>query len=174
VVANTRDNHRARTCLRAQFCATLWAMPLLGALSMFPARAAPAAVDVFGAWMLNRQTSDLTRQPAGDETVIIIPWGRSGWVWNRISEGRYQPKDLADGVPPPPEVDGAAANGVARSTPSMREMYYATWDGRSYRAYGRQTGQVQLKRVDDQNFEVALSKATQDGPSGETASLGKL
>ena len=106
--------------------------------------------------MLNRPASHLTRDPTSAETVVIVPWGQSGWIWTRISGGQYEPEDLAHGVAPPPEVDGPAADG-ARASPYTREMYYATWDAKMYRTYGRNAGQVQLSKTNDQRFEAAFS-----------------
>jgi hypothetical protein len=128
-----------------------------------------AAVDFFGAWTLNRQTSNLTRQPTNAETVIIMPWGPSGWVWTRISGGRYQPEDLIHGLPTPPEVDGPAADSVSRASPSSRDMYYATWDGKPYRSYGRGAGQVQLRKLTDQTFEAASSASNSTSESSSLA-----
>ncbi len=149
----------------------LLSVPLVTVFVLMSVNTASATVDVFGAWMLNRQTSRLTREPTSAETVVIIPWGRSGWVWNRISGGQYQPEDLSHGVAPPPEVDGPAADGVARSSPITRDMYYASWDLKPYRTYGSSAGQVQLRRIDDQTFEAALSAKGQNGSSQESASL---
>ena len=107
--------------------------------------------------MLDRAASKLTRPLAEAETVVIVPWGQSGWVWNRISGGAYQPEELRRGVVAPPEVDGPAADAVKPTRPSIREMYYASWDGRAYRTYGRNPGQVQLRKTGDRTFVATLS-----------------
>ena len=66
------------TALALRLLAPLFAIGVV----LIAASAASAAVEGFGGWMLNRQTSNLTREPASAETVILIPWGQSGWVWN--------------------------------------------------------------------------------------------
>ena len=149
------------TALALRLLAPLFAIGVV----LIAANAASAAVEGFGGWMLNRQTSNLTREPASAETVILIPWGQSGWVWTRISGGQYQPEDLSRGIAPPPEVDGPAADAATRSSPSTREMYYADWDSKPYRTYGRNAGQVQLRKLDDRTFEAAFS--ANDFPSGD-------
>jgi hypothetical protein len=126
---------------------------------------------VFGGWVLNRQVSHLTRRRSVAETVIIVPWGGSGWVWNRISGGRYQPEDLIRGIPAPQEVDGPAADSVFKSSPSTREMYSATWDSKPYRTFGRGGEQVKLERVDARTFKAVFFATTASGSREETATL---
>ena len=132
---------------------------------------ASAAVDVFGGWMLNRAASKLTVPPMTAEMVIIVPWGKSGWVWNQISGGAYQPEDLIKGVKPPAEVDGPAADAAIRTSTSTRMMYWASWDSKNFTTYGRDARQVQLKRVNDQSFEATFFKAPQEPAQGDNATL---
>jgi hypothetical protein len=145
----------------------------LSAMAVLVASTAPAfaAVDVFGGWMLDRDASKLTMDPKTAETVVIMPWGKSGWVWNEMSGGRFQPEDVHKGIKPPPEVDGAQADVAERSVPSTRMAYWATWDGKPTASHGRDPGQVELKRVNDQTFEAIFYKAPQLAGQGAKSNV---
>jgi hypothetical protein len=141
--------------LRAYVRSAVWAMPLLGALCTLPAGAAPAPDSIFGGWMLDRAASKLTHAPMAAEAIAIVPWGPSGWVWNHISGGRYQPEDLISGLAPP---QGNAE--LPNRSPSTREMYFANWDGKPFQTYGRNGAQVELKRNGEGRFEAAFIVGT--------------
>jgi hypothetical protein len=144
-------------CEKRQLCGSMAAGFVAAILAIAPAGAAPTTQNMSGGWMLDRAASKLTRPLAEAETVVIVPWGQSGWVWNQISGGPYQPEELLGGVVAPPEVDGPAADAVKPPRPSIREMYYASWDGRTYRTYGRNPGQVQLTKTGDRTFAATFS-----------------
>jgi hypothetical protein len=125
-----------------------------------------AAPEFFGGWELNRAASKLTLGPKEAATVVIVPWEKSGWVWNEISGGPYQPEGLKTGVK---RVECGAATGAAAvacegEPPGMR-LYWATFDAKPYDAYGTRPGRVQLRRLDDHNFTV-MSSARGTDPAG--------
>jgi hypothetical protein len=116
---------------------------------------ATVAPQFFGGWVLNRAGSKLTRAPKEAESVVIVPWEKSGWVWNQISGGPYQPEGVKSGVK---RVECGAATGAAAvacegEQPGMM-LYWATFDAKPYDFYGTTKGRVQLRRIDDRNFEV--------------------
>ena len=134
-----------------------------------PAGASPVA-DVFGGWELNRSASKLTIAPMNAETVVIVPWGKNGWIWNQISGGAYQPEDLHKGLN---RVECGASQGATavacKGPPSAMTLYWASWDAKTFPTYGSTPHQVQLKQVNDRTFDVTYFKdplaAAQGGKS---------
>lgn len=135
-----------------------------------PAGAAPVA-DVFGGWMLNRTASKLTQAPMDAETVVIVPWGRNGWIWNQISGGSYQPEDLKKNVT---RVECGATEGVTARPcqgpkPAMM-LYWASWDSKTFPTYGSVPRHVQLKRLNERGFDVVfLDAAQKPDPAGKAS-----
>ena len=123
------------------------------------AAAALLAPEMFGGWMLDREASKLTLSPENAETVVIVPWGKSGWIWSQLAGGPYQPEDLMKGVK---RVECGAASGATaiacKGSPSHMLLYWATWDSSTFPSYGSEPGQVQAKRINDRNVEVTLLK----------------
>lgn len=121
-----------------------------------PGAAVPVA-DVFGGWMLNRTASKLTIGSTDAATVVLVPWGKTGWIWNQISGGPYQPEDLFKKVKRVEcgATTGATARACAGPAPRMT-LYWASFDGKTHKSYGSAPGQVQLKRVNERSFEVAM------------------
>jgi hypothetical protein len=146
-------------------CAHL-SLPIFIAAIFLTPTSAVAAVDVFGGWMLDRDASKLTMAPMVAETVVIVPWGNSGWVWSQISGGPYQPEDLKKGVKPPAEVDGAAADAALRTVPTTRVMYWASWDAKPFATHGRDPSEIAVKRLNDQPFEAMRFNAPQQASDG--------
>ena len=136
-----------------------------------PAGASTVA-DVFGGWELNRGASKLTMAPMNAETVVIVPWGKNGWIWNQISGGPYQPEDLHKGVS---RVECGATQGptarACQGPPSSMVLYWASWDAKTYATYGSAPHQVQLKRDNDRTFEVTYFKAPQAAAQGSMANV---
>ena len=126
---------------------------------------ASAALDIFGGWQLNRAASKLTIAPKDAETVIIIPWGQSGWVWSQLSGHNYQPEDLHRGV----KIIECRAGGACQGTRPNMMLYWASWDSKSFPTYGTRRIEVQVKRVNEQAFEVALFKAPQTASAADKA-----
>jgi hypothetical protein len=122
-----------------------------------PAGTAAPVADVFGGWMLNRQASKLTLGSTNAETVVLVPWGKTGWIWNQISGGPYQAEDLLKKVK---RVEcGATTGATARACegpPPNMKLYWAGFDAKTYPSYGSAPGQVQLKRLSNTSFEVSL------------------
>ena len=147
---------------RGLFRVALFATIMSG-VSLLPAGAAPAPDNIFGGRMLDRAASKLIHAPMAAELIAIVPRGQSGWVWNRISGGRYQPEDLMKGIAPP---EGNAQ--LPGASPSAREMYFASWDSKPFRTYGHNGAQVQLKKTGDEKFEVAFSGGS---AASETSAL---
>ena len=137
-----------------------------------PADAPVAAIatDMFGGWQLNRTASKLTLAPANAETLIVIPWGKSGWVWNQISGGPYQPEELHKGVK---RVECGAASGPAAvpcaGTPSHMMLYWATMDSKPYPTYGNRRTTIQVKPVNDRTFEASIAQAQAQGEKATVA-----
>ena len=133
---------------------------------------ASAAVDVFGGWELNRPASKLTMAPMDAETVVIVPWGKTGWVWNQLSGSPYQPEDLHKGVK---RVECGASQGATaiacKGPPATMMLYWATWDSKTFPTYGSAPHQVQVKRVNDQTFEATFFKAPQAAAQGDKATV---
>jgi len=129
---------------------------------------ATAAAEFFGGWELDRAASRLTLGPKEGETVVIVPWEKSGWVWNQISGGPYQPEGVHAKVE---RVECGAASGEAavecEGPPKGMMLYWATWDGKPYAAYGTRKGQVQVTRVNDRSFEVASYGAGQTAANAD-------
>jgi hypothetical protein len=125
-----------------------------------PAGTAARVADVFGGWMLNRTASKLTIGPMNAETVVLIPWGKTGWIWNQISGGPYQPEDLHKKVTRVEcgATTGATARACAGPPPNMK-LYWAGWDAKTYPSYGSAPGQVQLKRLSNTSFELTTMGA---------------
>jgi hypothetical protein len=113
------------------------------------------APDIFGGWMLDRAASKMTMAPMDAETVVLVPWGKSGWVWNRFTGGPYQTEDLMKKVS---RVEcGAAQGATARACegpPPTMTLYWAAWDSKPYATYGSHPGHVQMKRLNDRSYEV--------------------
>ena len=130
-----------------------------------------AAAEFFGGWELNRAASKLTVVPKDAETVIIVPWGKSGWVWNQLSGGPYQPEGLHEGIE---RVECGASQGATaiscQGPPASMMLYWASWDSKIFPTYGTQHGQVQVQvqMIDPRSFEI-----TSIEPSGEPASGNK-
>ena len=146
----------------------LLVMALLG----WSTSGASAAVDIFGGWELNRPASKLTLAPKDAGTVVIIPWEKSGWILNQISGGPYQPEDLHKSVK---RVECGAAQGPAaipcQGPPVNMMLYWATWDSKPFPTYGTRRVQVQVKRVNDQTFEVTSFKAPQTAAQGDKSTM---
>ena len=130
-----------------------------------PAGAATPAVatEIFGGWELNRTASKLTLPPGEAATLVIIPWGTSGWVWKQMAGGPYQPEDMHKGTG---NLNCGAASSPTpvpcKGAPSSLVLYWASWDSKSFPTYGlRRGGQVQVKQVNDRTFEATLSKNAQ-------------
>jgi len=135
-----------------------------------PTGSVATAADVFGGWELDRAASKLTIPPKEAETVIIIPWGKSGWLWNQLSGGVYQAEDLHKGKK---RVECGAAVGPAaipcQGAPVGMMLYWATWDSKTFPTYGTRRVQLQLKRVNDRTFDVTLFKTPQTPARGDKA-----
>jgi len=131
-----------------------------------------AADGIFGGWMLNRQASKLMLPPKNAETVVIVPWGTSGWIWNQLSGGAYQPEDLMQGVK---RVECGAAQGptaiACKGPPSRMMLYWATWDSKTFPTYGSDPGQVQAKQINGRAFEVTFSKGGQGSGQADKVSV---
>jgi hypothetical protein len=132
---------------------------------------APVAPGIFGGWELNRSASKLTLSKEA-ETVVIVPWGASGWVWYQLSGGSYQPENLHKAVK---RVECGAASGPTavpcQGPKTDMLLYWATWDSKSYPSLVPHHVQVQLKRVNAQNFEVTYFKAPQTAAQGDKATV---
>jgi hypothetical protein len=137
-------------------------------------QAAPAgaAEEFFGGWILDRSESTLTAGPMDAETVVIVPWETSGWVWARLSGGAYQPEGVLKGVE---RMECGAASGPAAvacgGAPESMTLYWASWDGTPFSSYGENPAQVQLTRVDDRRFSLTAFAAGQDPENGERTSI---
>ena len=130
--------------------------------------AAAAAPAIYGGWELDRAASKLTMAPMDEETVVIVPWEKSGWIWNQLSGGPYQPEDLHHKVE---RIECGASHGATAipckgSEPHMM-LYWATFDGKQFPTYGTKKVQVQLKQVDDHSFTETLS----DKGAADTAGI---
>ena len=133
---------------------------------------AEAAVEFFGGWELNRAASNLTHEPKDAETVIIVPWEKSGWVWNQLSGGPYQPEGLHEGIE---RVECGAAQGATaiacQGPPASMMLYWANWDSKTFPTYGTHHGQVQVKMIDARSFEVTSFQTSQDPANGNKTSV---
>ena len=131
-----------------------------------------AAAEFFGGWVLNRAASRLTLEPKVAETIIIVPWGKSGWVWNQLSGGPYQPEGLHEGVE---RVECGASQGATaiscQGPPASMMLYWASWDSKAFPTYGTQHGQVQVKMIDNRSFEITSFQVSRDPASGNKASV---
>jgi len=131
-----------------------------------------AADEFFGGWELNRSASKLTLEPKDAETVVIVPWENSGWVWNQLSGGAYQPEGVHEGVE---RVECGAASGVAaiacQGPPQTMMLYWATWDSIPFPTYGTNPSRVQLTMINERNFELVSFQAAQDPANGDKASV---
>ncbi len=133
---------------------------------------ATAAAEFFGGWVLNRSASKLTLEPKEAETVVIIPWEKSGWVWNQISGGPYQPEGVHEGIE---RVECGASSGAAgiacQGPPKSMMLYWATWDSRPFPTYGTRRVQVQVTMINDRTFEVTSFQAPQGAANGDKSTV---
>jgi len=131
-----------------------------------------AAAELFGGWELSRAASKLTFAPNDAETVVIVPWEKSGWVWNQISGGPYQPENLHNSVE---RVECGAASGAAaidcQGPPRNMMLYWATWDSKPFPTYGTRRLQMQVRQVNDRNFEVTSFEIPQGAASGDKTTV---
>jgi hypothetical protein len=138
-----------------------------------PATAAPIPIapEIFGGWMLNRTASKLVTGLKDAETLVVVPWGNSGWIWNQLSGSPYQPEDLLKHIQ---RIECGAAQGataIACKGPSPHMMlYWATPDAKAFPTYGSAPRQVKVTRVNDRSLEVAFFTTANAG-RGEMSSV---
>ncbi len=132
----------------------------------------------YGLWMMNRQASSLTRpgtrdaSSTDDEFVLIAPWGNGGWAYSVVSGG-YQPADLKERGMTAPHLQRRISQFqeayLATMQPAppdydwtlQKEMYYATWNGTPAYTMGSYPRQVELRKIDDQHFEMEFVRIHQ-------------
>lgn len=128
---------------------------------IMPPKGAPTAnvaAEFFGGWELNRVVSKLTTGPKEAETVVLVPWEKSGWIWNQLSGGPYQPEGVHKAVK---RVECGAATGAAaiacQGPPPSMMLYWATWDAKPFPTYGANRTQVRVKLVNARSLEVSAA-----------------
>ncbi len=140
-----------------------------------------------GLWMMNQQASSLTRprtrdaSSTDDEFVLIAPWGNDGWAYSVVSGG-YQPSDLKErGMTAPirPRRYGRLQEAYLETMQPLppdfdytpqRETYYASWDGTPAYTMGSEHRQVELRKIEDHEFEMEFVRIHQPW----LASLGSV